>query len=158
MRPLHNTVQQDVFIRIPRSGNYCNWRQYAAIWSPDPFILQNLWPSNRLHRDVWIAGGTFVVITALCLTQKRVRALSPSISLCLIDKHNRGRTLQECHKCQTVHAVDQRSARAQWCIVPNWYSVIGGICTSGRKIFAFQLVGQTLKQKQPNKVPQNCHG
>lgn len=23
--------------------------------SPDLFIIQNLWPSNRLHRDVWIA-------------------------------------------------------------------------------------------------------
>lgn len=25
--------------------------------SPDLFIIQNLWPSNRLHRDVWIAGN-----------------------------------------------------------------------------------------------------
>lgn len=60
IRPLYNTVQQcqqDVFISIPTAGSYSNPRQYAAIWSPDPFILQNLWPSNRLHRDVWIAGN-----------------------------------------------------------------------------------------------------
>lgn len=85
--------------------------------------------------ELW---GTFVLITSLCLAQRLVRALSSSISLCLIDKNNQGRTLWEFHKCQTVHNEDQRCARTQWCIVSNWLSVIGGKCTLVRKICAQQ--------------------
>lgn len=83
--------------------------------------------------------GTFVLITALCLAQRLVRALSSSIGLCLIDKNNQGRTLWEFHKCQTVHSEDQHCARTQWCIVRNWLSVIGGKCTLVRKNCAFLL-------------------
>lgn len=108
------------------------------------YRISDLLIGSKGMSELW---GTFVLETVLWLFQKLVRALSSSISLSLIDKHNRGRTRRECHKCQTVHTEDQHSARTQWCIVPHWLPVIRGKCTLEREVCAFLLGGRkTLNQ------------
>lgn len=95
------------------------------------YRISDLLIGSKGMSELW---GTFVLETVLWLIQKLVRALSSTISLSLIDKHNRGRTRRECHKCQTVHTEDQHSARTQWCIVPRWLPVIRGKCTLERSL------------------------
>lgn len=103
--------------------------------SPYPFIIQNLWPSHRLLREDWTVGN-ICPHNGLVPGSKAGKGLYlPPISLSLIDKDNQGRTQWECHKCQTVHTEDLRSTRTQWCIVPNWLSVIGAKSTLERNIF-----------------------
>lgn len=80
--------------------------------SPDSFIIQNPWPSNRLHRDVWIAGNIclhngpmpgskagkgLIFLPSVCLSMIRiirvalggnatnVKQYIPSISAVLVD-------------------------------------------------------------------------
>lgn len=107
------------------------------------YRISDLLIGSKGMSELW---GTLVLETVLRLFQKLVRALSSTISLSLIDKHNRGRTRRECHKCQTVHTEDQHSARTQWCIVPRWLPVIRGKCTL-EKVCAFLLGGRTPEQK-----------
>lgn len=102
-----------------------------------PFLLQ-INPSYRIS-DLLIGStgtpelrGTSVY---MCLAQRLVRALSVCLSTIRIIM---GRTRTECHKCQTVHNEDQHSTYTQWCIVLNWFSVIGAKCTFETEICASQ--------------------
>lgn len=102
-----------------------------------PFLL-HINPSYRISD--FLIGSTEMpelrgTLVYMCLAQRPVRALSVCLSMIRII---RGRTRTECHKCQTVHNKDQHSTYTQWCIVLNWFSVIGAKCTFETEIWASQ--------------------
>lgn len=92
--------------------------------SSDPFILQHLWPSNRLHRDVWIARNV-CTLNGLVPGSKAGQGiiLLPSVCLSLISIVEVNLSGNAANVKQYVQK-DQRSVRTQWQIVPNWPSII----------------------------------